>query len=105
MPGRHRRGWGGRHSQSPHHHRTHWRLREHRFPLSEAGVDEKVRLVTVVAGRRLLRRLADLGLTPGTEMTVRRAVGPLVLALGEGLIALGRGVARLVIVEKVDHQG
>jgi len=68
-------------------------------------VDEKVRLVTVVAGRRLLRRLADLGLTPGTEMTVRRAVGPLVLALGEGLIALGRSAARLVIVEKVDDQG
>lgn len=68
-------------------------------------MDEKVRLVTVVAGRRLLRRLADLGLTPGTEMTVRRAVGPLVLALGEGLIALGRSAARLVIVEKVDDQG
>lgn len=64
-----------------------------------------MRLVTVVAGRRLLRRLADLGLTPGTEMTVRRAVGPLVLALGEGLIALGRSAARLVIVEKVDDQG
>lgn len=65
---------------------------------------ERVRLVTVVAGRRLLRRLADLGLTPGTEMTVRRAVGPLVLALGEGLIALGRGAARQVIVERADRR-
>jgi ferrous iron transport protein A len=73
-----------------------------RFPLSEAAVDERVRLVTVVAGRRLLRRLADLGLTPGTEVTVRRAVGPLVLAMGEGLIALGRGAARQVIVEQAD---
>lgn len=60
--------------------------------------------MTVIAGRHLLRRLVDLGLTPGTEFTVRRAVGPLVLALGEGLIALGRGAARAVIVERTDDR-
>ncbi len=91
------------------HRRARWRRVGHRrlgrtgrFPLSDAAVGERVRLVTVIAGRRLLRRLADLGLTPGTEITVRRAVGPLVLALGEGLIALGRGAARQVIVEQAD---
>jgi Fe2+ transport system protein FeoA len=105
MPGRHRRGWGEQGWRSHSHQRAHGRRRGSRFPLSEAGVNEQVRLVTVVAGRRLLRRLADLGLTPGTEVTVRRAVGPLVLAVGEGLIALGRGAARLVIVEKADDRG
>jgi Fe2+ transport system protein FeoA len=105
MPGRHRRGWGEQGRRSDSHQRAHGRRRGSRFPLSEAGVNEQVRLVTVVAGRRLLRRLADLGLTPGTEVTVRRAVGPLVLAVGEGLIALGRGAARLVIVEKADDRG
>jgi ferrous iron transport protein A len=105
MPRRRRRGWEG--WRSPHGARrgVHAIRREQRFPLSDAGVNEKVRLVTVVAGRHLLRRLADLGLTPGTEVTVRRAAGPLVLALGEGLIALGRGAARLVIVEKADDRG
>lgn len=83
-------------------HDRHGPARLGRFPLSEAAVEDRVRLVTVIAGRRLLRRLADLGLTPGTEVTVRRAVGPLVLALGEGLIALGRGAARQVIVEQAD---
>jgi len=105
MPGRRRRGWTGRTSPHAAHHRVRGAHRQSRFPLSDAGVDERVRLVTVVAGRRLLRRLADLGLTPGTEVTVRRAVGPLVLAVGEGLIALGRGAARLVIVEKADDRG
>ncbi len=84
-------------------HRRRWRQRQSLFPLSAAAPRERVRLVGIYAGRRLVRRLADLGLTPGTEVTVWRASGPVVIVLQRCRIVLGRGAARAVIVESAEE--
>ena len=55
------------------------------------------------AGRRLVRRLADLGLTPGVEVTVCRASGPIIVLLHRCRIVLGRGAARTIIVELTEE--
>ena len=82
-------------------HRRHRKGQRGPFPLSAAIPQERVRLVGIRAGRRLVRRLADLGLTPGTEITVWRASGPVVVVLHRCRIVLGRGAADSVIVEAV----
>lgn len=51
----------------------------------------------------MVRRLADLGLTPGTEVTVWRASGPVVVVLHRCRIVLGRGAAHAVIVESSEE--
>jgi ferrous iron transport protein A len=58
-------------------------------------------IVDVCAGRRLRRRLTDLGLGPGTVVEVVQSLGhgPIILALGDSRLALGRGAAHKVLVE------
>jgi Fe2+ transport system protein FeoA len=83
--------------------RRHWRREQGPFALSSAHPQERVRLVGIRAGRRLVRRLADLGLTPGTEVTVWRVAGPVIVMLHRCRIVLGRGAARAVIVESTEE--
>ena len=72
------------------------------MPLAMARPGESVRMVGIRGGRRLRKRLADLGLTPGTEIRVVRAnvMGPLILAFKDDVrIAVGRGMAHRIQVE------
>jgi len=50
----------------------------------------------------LARRLTDMGLTPGTQITVVKAApfnGPLELIVRSSRLALGRGIADRIMVE------
>jgi len=48
----------------------------------------------------LCRRLAELGLTPGVEFEVlQRGNGPIILAIRNSRLALGRGTAEQILVE------
>jgi len=67
-------------------------------PLTEVAVGERVRLVNVGGGRRFVRRLADLGLVPDSELQVVNNTGPVIVALGNARVALGRGVAAKILV-------
>jgi len=76
------------------------------MPLAMASPGEEVRLVAIHGaadggGQRLRKRLADLGLNLG--MTVRvlhdSAQGPLLLAVKDSRLALGRGMALKIFVE------
>jgi ferrous iron transport protein A len=69
-------------------------------PLSLAPAGTPVTIMDVRGGQHLRRRLADLGLTPGTVVKVVQAVGhgPLILALGDGRLALGRGASHKILV-------
>jgi ferrous iron transport protein A len=63
-------------------------------------------IVDVRAGHRLRRRLSDLGLVPGTVVEVVQSPGhgPVILALGEARLALGRGASHKVLVEPVSDR-
>jgi ferrous iron transport protein A len=95
-----------------HHHEHHHRhtadsLRcpacpENVYPLSQAECHTCLRLVAVSGGYRLRRRLAELGLNPGSELRVVRSNsgGPLILAVKKDTrLAIGRGMADRILVE------
>ncbi len=78
------------------------------FPLSGAACDQCVRLVCVEGGHRLRRRLAELGLNPGSELRVLQSHGggPMILAVkGDARMAIGRGMAHKILVEAVAPGG
>lgn len=71
------------------------------FPLSSAPCDHCVRLVSVMGGHKLRRRLAELGLNPGSIVRVvqSHAGGPLILAVKEDTrMAIGRCMAQKIMV-------
>lgn len=72
-------------------------------PLSLAPVGQALTIVDVRAGRRLRHRLSNLGLSPGTTVEVvnSRGCGPVILAVGDSRLALGRGASHKVLVEPV----
>jgi len=53
-------------------------------------------------GRKVLQRLSDMGLTPGTEVTVVKSApfhGPLEILVRGSRLALGRGMTEIIFVE------
>ncbi|NOK61832.1 MAG: ferrous iron transport protein A [Chloroflexi bacterium AL-W] len=68
--------------------------------LSMVGPGECVRLLEVRGNTQRSRRLAELGLTPGVEVRmVQNASDPLLLAVRDTRLALGRNLAHTVLVE------
>ena len=76
-------------------------------PLTQVEPGERVRLVGVFGCKHASHRLAELGLTPGVEFEVLRKGngGPLLLAVRDSRLALGRHVAQRVIVTPVNKNG
>lgn len=73
--------------------------------LSMVSSQQRVRLVEIRGGRRLRKRLADLGLTLGTSLRVIQAygAGPMIIAVRQDTrMALGRGIAHKLIVTPDD---
>jgi Fe2+ transport system protein FeoA len=68
--------------------------------LDTVGRNRRVRVLRVVGGRRLVQRLAALGIVPGVSVTVDRVSGPALVAVGGTRIAVGRQAARAVEVEE-----
>ncbi|MCL6691031.1 ferrous iron transport protein A [Pseudomonas sp. R3.Fl] len=69
------------------------------LPLSMAGENVKVRIVALLGGPGLARRLTEMGLNVGSEITVRQSQGGgLVVSRGETRFALGAGVAHRIMV-------
>jgi len=77
------------------------------IPLTMASPDEEVRMVAIKGGRHVRKRLADLGLTPGTIVrVVQSTAGPLIVAFkDDARLALGRGMAHKIQVEPLGSQG
>ena len=73
------------------------------LPLSEMAIGQRLRLVGVLGGNRLKRRLLALGLNVGGELEiVQRRGGGVVLARGGNRVALGAGIAQKLYVEPID---
>ena len=72
------------------------------MPLAMIAPGNKVALVAIRGGQGIRKRLADLGLTPGTILHVVQvdAWGPLIVAFkDDARLALGRGMAHKIEVE------
>ncbi|MCS7364793.1 MAG: ferrous iron transport protein A [archaeon GB-1867-035] len=73
-------------------------------PLSSLSPGSRGVIEFTVGGYGLLRRLADMGLTPGTEVVIVRNApfgGPIVIQVRGSSVALGRGVASKVFVRLI----
>ncbi|MCU0611627.1 MAG: FeoA domain-containing protein [Candidatus Eisenbacteria bacterium] len=68
--------------------------------LGMAKTGQRVRVVSIDAGRSLQARLSAMGILPGVELTVMSggARGPIVVAVRESRVVLGRGMAQRIDV-------
>jgi Fe2+ transport system protein FeoA len=71
------------------------------MPLAMVTPGEEVRLTAIHGGQRMRKRLADLGLNLGMTVRVMQhdGHGPLILAVKDSRLALGRGMAHKIEVE------
>lgn len=68
-------------------------------PLSSIRSGESVQLAYIDAGRRLTRRLTELGLTPGVTIQVIHVNGgPMLIAVRGARLAIGKGMAEKILV-------
>jgi len=78
---------------------------ENACPLSLAPVGQELRLCQLCTGRRVARRLAELGLTPGVSLrVVQEAGGPLLVSVRNSRVALGRGLTDKLQVQVLDSE-
>ncbi len=72
------------------------------MPLSALPPGARARVVALEGGYGSMRRLMEMGLTPGALVeVVRNGPGPIILRVRGTMIALGRGLASKIIVEPV----
>ena len=71
--------------------------------LAMVAPGETVKVTGIGAGGGLRRRLADMGLIPGVRIKVINShkPGPVLIDLRGARVALGRGVAQKIAVEKM----
>jgi len=63
---------------------------------------QKVKVINISGGWGIRQRLAGLGIHPGNEITVKKSAimrGPILISIHGNQVALGRGIARKIIVE------
>ncbi len=71
------------------------------MPLSFAPEGQLLKLVSIRGGWRVQKRLNALGLTPGTEVMIvsQNSGGPIILAVKDSRLAIGRGLLNHIQVE------
>ncbi len=72
------------------------------MPLAMASPGDRVRVVELTGGDEARRRLEEMGLLPGEELTVVNKLGPVIVGLKGGRVAIGRGLAQKVMVEPLN---
>lgn len=73
-----------------------------RISLSEVSAGEAATVLDFLGGRMVTNRLASLGFTPGVtvDMAQNYGHGPLIVKVRGTRVALGRGEAAKIIVER-----
>jgi ferrous iron transport protein A len=63
---------------------------------------EKAIIISIRGGIGVAQRLTDMGLTPGTEITVIKSAffGPIEISVRGSTLAIGRGIASKILVER-----
>jgi ferrous iron transport protein A len=75
--------------------------------LSAVRTGESVQIQRLRGGHQFLSRLASLGFTPGAHLRVVQNYGrgPLIVSLRDTRVALGRGEATKILVERLAGEG
>lgn len=74
---------------------------DRRWAIADAPGRQALQVVGVGGKQRVVRRLASLGVVPGAQLAVLRSRGVVVVAIGDGRIALGREAASSVMVREL----
>jgi ferrous iron transport protein A len=71
-------------------------------PLSFLPIGQNGVVRDIIGGKGVWQRLTGMGLVRGitVRMVKNDGCGPLIVALGEGRLVLGRGIAQKVMVEE-----
>jgi len=72
------------------------------IPINELKDGQFGKISFIRGGHKVLQRLLDMGLTPGTRINVLRVAplgGPVVLSVRSSKLAVGKGIAKKVFVE------
>lgn len=78
---------------------------ENALPLSQLREGKRGVVVFTFGGRGLVQRLAEMGLTPGTEVTIVREApfhGPIEVRVRGVSLALGHGIASRIFVKPLE---
>jgi len=70
--------------------------------LDSIGESKKAKVVSISGGWGIRQHLGCLGIHPGDIITVKKSAimrGPILISVHGNQVALGRGVARKVVVE------
>ncbi|HAK46446.1 MAG TPA: hypothetical protein DCO79_11080 [Spirochaeta sp.] len=75
---------------------------ENIMSLSNLEPGKKAVVETIIGGRSLRQRLVNLGMLPGSAVTVIRSsrLGPMVLNVQGSQIMIGRGMAKQIYVKQ-----
>jgi len=74
------------------------------IPLTQAKAGDTITLAEIRGGKEIVRRLVELGLTPGVHLRkLQDAGGPVILAIRDSRIALGRGMAEKLFVTEEER--
>ena len=75
-------------------------MKEQILPLTMVPAYKEVTLVAITGGRGLRMRLIEMGLSEGTKLRIIHShlPGPCVIAIGNGRLVLGYGMAQKVLV-------
>ena len=71
------------------------------LPLDQMRVGEEGEIARVRGGGGIVRRLVDMGLTPGAQVRLLSdagSAGPVIVKVGDARVGIGRGMARKVLV-------
>jgi len=81
------------------------RFKQLLIPLTSIEDHERAVIHELNGGHGFIKRLMILGLTPGAEIIMEHNYhhGPLVIALGDSRIAIGRGEGAKVIVQRISY--
>jgi len=73
------------------------------LPLGFLQAGRKAVVKDLAGGRGLRQRLTEMGVARGTRLRVVRndGYGPLIMAIGEARLVIGRGMALKIMVEQV----
>jgi DtxR family Mn-dependent transcriptional regulator len=72
------------------------------IPITDLKPLQRARIAFIRGGRKVIQRLADLGLTPGTTVAMQRAApfkGPVEIVVRGSSLAVGRGIAEKIFIE------